>query len=172
MNELRTIDFNKSSFECGGETWTVSEKISFERYKKLQELLIEFGFSATFKDIFSGLRRAWDLLNALKLGDASVVIHNLMNGIKNMEQKHDTSLRICALFINRDGEDLSDASDTIINSKIDIWAKELDVTPFFHFAAALSKDWIAAYNVFTQSTSKVAAQMEKDQDILTSTKQT
>lgn len=161
MDKLKTIDFKETkTFDCGGVTWTVSNQISFKRFRKLQELLIEFGFSATVKDIFIGLNKSWEYLNKLKLAEASVIIHNLMNGVKDMEVKTDISLRICALFINKEGEDLSDDSDALIEGKVNAWNKELDAAPFFHFAANLSRDWIAAYNVFTRSTSEVAAKSE------------
>jgi len=152
MNELRTVDFTNSSFECGGKTWIISKTLSFERYKKLQEYILEFGFSATFSDIFKQVRKAWDYLNGLKLAEGAVVLHNVLSGISKLETKYDVSFRIAALFINTEGEDLADASDEHIASKIEVWSKELDAIPFFHFAASLSREWIAAYNISTLDT--------------------
>lgn len=153
--ELKTIDFATKSFECGGKRFHLKETLSFERYKVLQQLTIEFGYSATFQDLFKGLRKAWDFMNELKLAEASVAIHNMMNGIQKTELKDDVALRMCALFIDEEGEDSTVYDEALMKAKLECWGKELDVLPFFHFAASLVPGWMPAYRLVTQSTSKV-----------------
>lgn len=144
--ELRTIDPSQP-FECGGKKYAMSEKLSFNRYKKLQEFSIELGFSASFALLFSNLRKFWDLYNAGKAADGIVVIHNVMNGITILEKKHDVSLRMCAMFINEAGEDVSEFDEAKMNAKIDTWAKELDIKPFFQLASNLVPGWMPAYEI-------------------------
>jgi len=158
--ELRKIDFAEKKFECGGRRFFLRDSLSFERYKELQKLSIEFGYSATFQDIFKHLRKLWDNLNELKLAEASVVAHNLMNGITKTEQKDDVSLRLCALFIDEEGEDPTVFDETRMKDKISCWAKELDVVPFFHLAASLVPGWMPAYKLTIQGTSRKAREDE------------
>ena len=66
MTELRTVDFNKKHFECGGRKFYVKESLSFARYRELQKINLEFGYSASFQDTFKNIRTAWDLLNQVK----------------------------------------------------------------------------------------------------------
>lgn len=148
---LRTIDFSKKHFECGGRKFTLQDTMSFEYYKELQKINLEFGFSASFQDIFKNVRLAWDHLNNLKLGEAAVVLHNVMYGIIQLDDKDDPALRICALFITEEGEDVTVYNEGVMKSKIDCWSKELDVTPFFQLASSNVPSWMTAYRIVIQS---------------------
>jgi len=151
MNELKNIDFSKKFFECQGRKFYIKESLSFNRYRELQKLILEFGYSATFVDIFKNLRIAWDHLNNLKLGDAAVTLHNIMYGIKNLEDKDDAALRICALFMDEEGEDATQYDEGKMREKVDCWSKECSVTPFFQWAANAVPSWINAYRIVSQS---------------------
>lgn len=154
MSELRVIDFKDKFFECGGRKFYVKDSISFNRYRELQKLIIEFGYSATFNDVFKNLRIAWDQLNNLKLGDAAVTIHNVMYGVVSLNEKDDPALRMCALFIDEEGEDPTVYDEGKIKEKIACWGGELDVLPFFHLASDLVEGWTNAYKVVIPNGSK------------------
>lgn len=147
MGTLREIDFSKKHFECGGRKFFIKDSLSFMRYRELQKINLEFGYSATFHDIFKNLRTAWDLLNSTKLGEAAVVLHNIMYGVVALEDKHDPAVRLCALFIDEDGEDPTVFDEGKMSEKIECWSKELDVSPFFQLAASLVPRWIDAYRI-------------------------
>lgn len=149
--KLRTLNFDKDKcFECDGKKFYVQDSISFVRYKELQKIILQFGYSATFVDIFKNLRIAWEHLNNLRLGEAAVILHNIMAGIIDLDDKNDPALRMCTLFINEENEDPTRYDEAIMQAKIDSWSKELDVTPFFLFAASLVPDWTNAYRVVSQ----------------------
>ena len=105
MENLRVIDFAQKNFECQGRKFYVKDTLSFTRYRELQKINLEFGYSATFHDTFKHIREAWDLLNSTKLGEAAVILHNIMYGLVSLEDKDDPALRLCALFIDEEGED-------------------------------------------------------------------
>ena len=149
---LRILDFEKEKhFECGGRKFYLRESLSFTRYRELQKINLEFGYSATFHDLFKRIREAWDLLNATKLGEAAVVLHNVMYGVVNLNEKDDPALRLCALFIDEDGEDPTVFDEGKMAEKIECWGKELAVDPFFHLAANLVSGWISAFQRISQS---------------------
>ena len=152
--ELRVIDFSKKHFECDGRKFVLKEMLSFTRYRELQKLNLEFGYSASFHDTFKGLREAWDLLNKLKLAEAAVVLHNIMYGVVGLEEKEDPALRICALFMDEEGEDPTVYDEGKMREKIECWGKELDVSPFFQLAPSLVPGWINAYKTVSQDGSK------------------
>lgn len=152
--ELRRVDFSKKHFEVGKRKFYVKETLSFNRYRELQKLIIEFAYSATFIDLFKNIRTAWDFMNALKLGEAAVVLHNIMMGIKTLEDKEDAALRMCALFMDEEGEDPTVYDEGKMKEKIECWATELDVSPFFQFAANCVPGWIAACKIVTQDGSQ------------------
>lgn len=154
MQKLRTVDFTKKYFECGGRKFYVRDTLSFARYRELQKTNLEFGFSATFHDIYKNLRVAWDHLNSLKLGDAAITIHNVMYGIIQLDDKEDPALRICALFIDEEGEDPAMFDEGKMREKIDCWGKELDVLPFFQLATNLVPGWMPAYRIVLENGSE------------------
>ena len=161
---LKTVDFSKKYFECDGRKFYLHDTLSFNRYRELQKCILEFGYSATFVDIFKNLRVAWDHLNNLKLGDAAVTLHNIMYGIKSLDDKDDPALRICALFIDEEGEDPTVYDEGRMREKIDCWGKELSVTPFFQLASRQVPYWTKAYDIVSQSGLKKEEGMKQAQD--------
>jgi len=151
---LKTIDFSKGYFQCAGRKFSVHTSLGFVRWRKLQEFSLEFGFSATFVDIFNRLRQAEDALNKQRLFDAVVIINNLELGIKSLDEKYDPAFRICALFMNEEAEDVTSYDEGLMRDKIDCWATELDVLPFFQWVANCVPDWFPAYKLTIQAGSK------------------
>jgi len=74
-----------------------------------------------------------------------------MIGIKTLDDKHDVAFRICALFMDEEGEDSTVYDEGKMREKIDCWSKECAVTPFFQQAASFVPSWINAYKIVTQS---------------------
>ena len=146
METLRVIDFSQKHFECGGRKFFVKESLSFARYRELQKLNLEFGYSATFLDTFKNIKTAWEFLNQLKLGEAAVVLHNIMYGVVSLDDKDDVALRLCALFIDETGEDPTVYDEGKMREKIECWSKGgLSTSPFFQLAANLVPGWLDVY---------------------------
>lgn len=163
MANLRIVDFSKKHFECQGRKFYIRDSLSFVRYRELQKLILEFSFSATFVDIFKNVHTAWDFMNQLKFADAAVTLHNIMIGVKTLEDKDDPALRMCALFIDEEGEDPTVCDEGKMREKIDCWAKELAVTPFFQLAASCVPSWTNAYKIVSQSGLKEEKEKEPTQ---------
>lgn len=153
MAELRKLEAGTKYFECGGKKYYISDKMSFIKFEKLSEWSLEFGFSATFKDIFTQLKKLYELLNQTKFADSAIICHNIMSGIVKLEQKNNVAFRICALFILEEGENEIEYNEAKTNEKIDNWAKELDAAFFLNFAASTIPNWISAYKMLSQNTS-------------------
>jgi hypothetical protein len=159
---VRKLEEKTLNFECQGRKFFVNDTISFNRFEKLKEFSLEFGFSATFQDIFMNLKKAWEELNKLQLADASVIIHNIMKGITILEQKEDVSFRIAALFINEQSEDDTEYNESKMKEKVECWAKEFDATFFFNFAAGLVRNWMSAYDLTLKDITEKNNQTLKD----------
>lgn len=155
MTTLRKIDFEKEKyFECGGKKFEVTDSLSFVRYRELQKLSLEFGFSATFEDIINNLKKTVELYNAHDYFNMSITVFKMLEGIKAIDDKDDPALRLCALFINEVDEDPTKYSDAMVKAKIDSWSKEMEVSPFFYLACSLIPAWMPLYQVAIQSGSK------------------
>lgn len=160
-NKLKKLDAGTDHFECGGKKFYISDKLSFTKFEKLSEWALEFGYSATFKDIFIKLKQIWESIEKGQIGTCAVTVHNLMSGIVNLEQKYNVAFRICALFILEENESEVEYSESKINEKIECWSKELDATFFLNFAASLIPYWITAYKNVSLNISKEQNQKEQ-----------
>lgn len=144
MDSLRTINLDEKFFICDGRKFIIKDSLSFRRYKELQKINLEFGFSTTFHDLYNGLLKLQELMNGVKFFESAVLINNLLLGIATSEDKYEPALRMCALFIDEEGEDPTIYDEGKQRDKIDCWSKELDVLPFFVLAANLVPGWISA----------------------------
>lgn len=152
MKELRKLDFNEvTDFECGGRHFYISEHLGFIRYKKSQEFMLEFGYSMSFIDIFNNLGKAEEAFNQHKYFDMATIIYKIREGIKAINDKDDPALRLCALFINERDEDITKYDEAQMKAKINCWASELEVSPFFHLAANFVSDWTNVYQKYILS---------------------
>lgn len=162
MGDLRIVDFDKKHFECedGKRKFTVKEVPSFERYRIMQKLCLEFGFSASFLDIYNNVTTAYDFLNKSKPADGAVILHNIIVGMASAEEKYPAAFRLCALFIDEEGEDPTVYDEGKMNEKIECWNKELSPLPFFHLASNLVNGWMPAYKSFIQNGLPEVAKVE------------
>ncbi len=152
--ELRVIDINAKEFTSEGRVFRKTDSLSFNRYRELQRLSIEFGFSRSFIDLWKALDKAEDHLNKVQFVDAAVELRNAKISIANLVEKDDPALRLCALFFNEADEDVTLYDEGKMKDKIECWGKELDVTPFFNWAASLVKGWMPVYRLTSQVISK------------------
>ena len=82
MDKLRLIDFKEKKFTCGGRTFYVHDSLSFNRFRELQRISIEFGFSTTFVELFKEIQKAYDFVQTNKnWGDLAVTLYNLLHGV-------------------------------------------------------------------------------------------
>jgi hypothetical protein len=146
---LRKIDFEKeTSFECDGKKYFVnSSTLSFTRYRELQKISLEFGFSAAFEDIFKNLKTAIDSYNKHDYFNMSVTLYKIQEGIVNLDTKDDPALRICALFINEENEDITSYNEALMKAKIESWGRELSIEPFFYLVTNLVPYWTNVYEL-------------------------
>jgi hypothetical protein len=152
MSKIKTLDFKEKQFECDGRMFYIQDSLSFNRYRELQRISIEFGFSTTFIDLYKEVKKSYDLVQTNKnWGDLAVTLFNILSGVSKLDEKDAPALRLCALFIKEADEDVTVYDELKIKDKINCWSKELDVSPFFHMAVNLVNGWMPAYKITSQS---------------------
>lgn len=152
MQQLKRIDFTKSSFIANGTEYFIESGLSIKRFCEYQILEKEAAFSTSFEGMFNELRNIYDLLNGVKFVEASVKLDNLMSGIVKLQEKEPTLLKMAALFINTKDEDRASITQDQISRKIEDWSQEYDVRDFFQFALSTIKNFTAVYSSATQNT--------------------
>lgn len=119
--ELKRLDTKEGKFEANGKIYMIESGWSIQRYAMYQKLQIEGAFGVTFKQLYENMNFAFKALNAGKIADAAVTIHNIMNGVLKVERREPDMLRICALFINTADEDRGVITEDQITEKIRDW---------------------------------------------------
>ena len=88
-DSLKVIDFKDKKFTCGGRTFYVQDSLSFNRFRELQRISIEFGFSTTFVELFKEIQKAYDFVQTNKnWGDLAVTLYNLLHGAAHIYIKY------------------------------------------------------------------------------------
>lgn len=165
-NQLKELNIDIGHFTGrSGKEYYISKTLNVTRYRKLEEFEIEFGYTATFIEIFNNIKKAWELLNSVKLAEAAILLHNIMKGITILEKKDSVTLRICALFINSQDEDITNYDEILMKEKIEDW-KDYNITPFFHLAASLVPAWLPAYKVVLNDISQVEKKKKESNTLI------
>ena len=162
---LKSLDFSQSKFMANGKEYSVTQKLSIERWRKYEELQMLLGFGRTFDEVFSQLKKLWEAIQAGKHGDEAIICHNLLTGIGDkLEKRHHPALLMCTLFINRKDEDPTKYDETVMNEKIKDWQEEgYDINVFFQIAWNLVPSFIEAFNEDFRNTSKNLTQKKSGQ---------
>ncbi len=134
----KSIPEDATEFEANGRRYRVSRSISFDRYEAYEMLQVEIGMARTFEQFTAQVQEAYDLCNAVATGkpvfaDLAVLLRDMRIGTTLIgERQTPAILKLCALFINREGEDVRVVDDEVIEDKINDWRVEgLDMRFFF-----------------------------------------
>ncbi len=158
---LRILDPATKEFTANGKAYRVYHTVSFDRYEAYELLQVEVGLARTFTQFQSELREAYDLCNEVASGkkvfaDLAVLLRDMMVGTALVgERQTHPVLRMCALFINREGEDVRYIDEALIESKVNDWRIEgIDMGFFFAFALRSIPGFIEAYKAVSRDTSE------------------
>lgn len=143
----KRIDFSSPTLEANGNTYKIVKELSINRFRELEKLEIEafYGFDA--QGMFDKLKNTWNDLNKSKVADATVKIYQLMEGMADkVDKREPVMLRICSLFLIKDGENVNEWNEELANEKIEDWSKEgYAIDDFFSLAASLVPGFIKNY---------------------------
>lgn len=150
MEEQKT-----NGFKANGRDYVISEKISIARFKEYEKLVPQLAMGTGFDEMFASLKKAYGYLNtpSPKPLDAGIIIHNLMNGIKdiNDNKRVHPALKMAALVINRADEDHTKYDEALMNDKINDWQVEgLDMLSFFEMSLNSIQGFKEALVKYTQ----------------------
>lgn len=151
----KVVDFTVREFIANGKKYYISDKICIARWKEYEKLSPRLTYGIGFDEMQKSLTKAFSLLNKPNPEplNAGIVIHNVLNGVKdaNDDSRIHPSLLMCALIINREGEDVGVFDKQIQMDKINDWETEgLDILSFFAFALRSINGFRETYLSFIQ----------------------
>ena len=156
--ETPRLNLEEKTFMANGNKYYYSQNMCIDRFVEFERLQAHVGFGKDFKNLYDEMKRAYDFLNTNKLADGAVVLHNLINGIaQNLEKRDHPILQLCALFINREDENVKEFDASLNDQKIEDWKKEgYAIADFFQLAFNFVEGFIPAYNEIIQDISNEA----------------
>ena len=135
-------ELKESVFTANGNKYYIQKSLTIERYKAYQKMQIEVGFGLGFAGMISMLQKIYKLVNEQKFADAAVSINNTLSSVSGMDQREDPVIILCALFINREDEDVTKVDDNVITEKINDWKTEgIPMDFFLGYAQHLVSDY-------------------------------
>lgn len=158
MSEVKKIDLAQGWFMANGKKYIISNSISTERYKEYEKLEPKLTYGVGFEELFRNVKKAYELVNQQKFADSAVVLHNIMAGIKEVEdpKRIHPALTMCALVINLEGEESARYSKEMVASKVEDWTAEgLDMIDFFILALKSIKGFRLTYLEYIQNESNL-----------------
>lgn len=151
---LKRINLETGSFTANGTKYQIESQLSIERYCEMQVLEKELGFGVTFRGMFDKLKAIYTDLNKANFVGASVTVDGMLRGIAKIEEREPIVLKICALFINAEGENRGAWTTDLFVKKINDWKAEgLDMQDFFIVALNSVNGFIGIYNQITEAIS-------------------
>ena len=156
--EVKRLNLSEKTFMANGVKYYFSSTMSIDRFMEFERLQAHVGFGKDFKHIYDKLKDCYDHLNKNRLADGAVIIHNLINGIaQNLDKREHPMLQMCALFINREDENVDVYDEDMTAQKIEDWKKEgYSIEDFFQLAFNFVEGFIPAYNEIIQNISEEA----------------
>lgn len=151
-------------FKANGKEYTIRTSLTITRFEEFEKLQVYVGYGVDFLNMFGNIKKAYSYMNNSKVADASVVLYNIMNGIKDqLEERENEVLMLCSLFITLPDEDLTVYDEELLKSKIDDWKKEgISMESFFTLAFSLVNGFMPVYQEVSQDISEHIAKVSEE----------
>jgi len=164
QNEVKRINFNVPYFDAGGVRYHMNKTLSVERWRAFEDLQPLLMLGRTSQDIYNQTVKAYEKLQEPKIADASVLLHNLILGLKDhLEKRYHPALMITALFFNAEDEDKKTFDDDLMKAKIESWQQEgYAMEDFFTVAFNLVPGFMKIYEDDLQNISNQIKKAEKE----------
>lgn len=159
--ELLSITRSDKTFTANGVNYIIFDKVSADRFEEAERLQVELVYGRTPKEFFATIKSAFDLLDKSKPAQAAVVLHNTLSSVAQVADgdRIHPALRMCALFVNYEGEDIRFWDEQLIDKKVNDWKAEgIDMASFFRLALNSIDGLKAIYSDASLVTSSAANQ--------------
>ena len=161
---VKRLNMEAKTFMANGNKYHYGMQLSIERFVEYEKMNLWAGFGMEFDKILGEIKTAYGLLNKSKPADAAVILKNLDDGVtRNVDSRTHPMLNLCALYINREGENEKVVDLKLMDEKIEDWRKEgYAISDFFQLAFNFINGFIPIYNESIQAISKSVKEKGKE----------
>lgn len=145
--EVKRIEEGQTTFVANNVTYIVHDTMPVGRYAAFERLQMNLVYDKDPMTTLQEMVEVYSLLNQGKLADASVKLHNIMNGAERIVQGQPHHLLfICTCFITKENADRSGWTEAEAKQDIENWTKEqIDVRDFFALAMVYVQHFFKDY---------------------------
>lgn len=162
---LKKIAPDAKEFTANGNRYRVVSSLTVSRYEDFELFQLEVAIGRSFESIQQSINHAYRLCNRVVKGEEvfaelAIVLRDMSIGaaLAGTKTPH-AVLKMCALFLVRDDEDLSRCPNELIEDKINDWRTEgIDMGYFFTFALLTIPGFLQAYKSASRATSSARAE--------------
>lgn len=162
---IKKIAPDAKEFTANGHRYRVVSSLTVSRYEDFELFQLEVGIGRSFEAIQQSINHAYRLCNRVVKGEEvfaelAIVLRDMSIGaaLAGTKTPH-AVLKMCALFLVRDDEDLSRCPNELIEDKINDWREEgIDMGYFFTFALLTIPGFLQAYKSASRATSSGMAE--------------
>lgn len=151
--QLKQVELKPgATFVANGKNYYVSSSFPIGRFSKVNQLEEELSQFSDMDSCHKVMMEAMKCINDYRPGEAYTLMYNKLDSDKkNVHMLHYT-LRMCAAYINYEGEDITYLTDETIQTKINDWSAEgFDVVPFYNFATKAFRELYQSFRSDTLS---------------------
>jgi hypothetical protein len=155
LKEPRRLDFSKDDFDANGNHYHFSPSLTLTRYREFEKVLPKVAYGSTLHEIYNEDLKIVEEINKGRYVQAGVIISNRANRMyERLQDRITPVVRLCCLFINRDGEDITTIDEKTMEEKATDWEKAgFDYTDFFRLAFNLVNNLVPVFETTSPNTS-------------------
>lgn len=153
---------SKGYFIANGNKYIIHQSMPIGRYSSFEKFQVSALDDKDPLSLLQDLVGVYNLLNQSKVADATVKLHNTLNGLERInQQEHHPMLWICTCFIIKEGADFSVYNEAEGRVAIEDWIAEgFDVRDFFD----LARDFVNCFIQISRSDiAPTSEEVEKEQ---------
>lgn len=154
LKEPKHVDFTKDEFTANGVEYYFTPSLTLTRYREFEKVLPQVSYGSTLHEIYNEDLRIVEEMNKGRYIQAGVIVSNRANRIyERLQDRISPVIRLCALFINRKGEDITTIDEKLMQEKANDWEKEgFDYTDFFRLAFNLVDRLVPVFGTTSPNT--------------------
>lgn len=137
IKELNVEDVTNNGLT--GESGTVyrfSSTLNVDRFRKVQIMITELEYGISPESYYQRLNRAIQVFDKKGAYSGMVELYKIQEQFYMSLTRGEVAMRLCALFLNAPGEDLTIAADEMIEEKVRDW-RLYEYTGFFQLCASI-----------------------------------
>lgn len=137
IKEIDVTDVTENGLKgASGKIYRFSSTLNVDRFRRVQEMIVELEFGVTPESIYQRLNRAITVFDKKGPYSGMAELYKIQEQFYLSLTRGEVAMKLCALFLNTDEEDPTVATDEMIEAKVRDW-RLYEYTGFFQLCTSI-----------------------------------